>query len=313
MAVVLNRLRRHEESISLIDAIMKQTNGPDEIALLSSYKISGLLHEEKFEDAARVYYATRESTANAKGRGYYLRNAAACFMWLEPSKYSEAKRILIQAEREMQGRDDNYGALTCACNRGVVLAYAGKLEEARDIFDYVYKHIRIFGTQHIEESATNYGVALLLTGNTKGAYKHLTNFVGLAEEDFPRCLSENALALAEHLLGYTKQAKERIERLTEWTPGVGIKSAIYQTWLNAALMEVLTAKDCNSVNWTYIDTCFGHAAAAHSNPQRIQDRRRLLKDIQRVRKDPLKAFYWELCQHWSQNPFAMLSSISLSR
>ena len=166
-AVAMNRLRKHNESIHVIDSLLDETDDPDEIALLASYKINGLLHEELFEEAVRVYRNTRPRITTARGRGYDPRNTASCFMRTAPRITPKREEFLSRREEAIRSQEDHYGALTCTCNRGVVLAYEGRIEEARDIFEFVYKHIRVFGTQHIEEASTNYGVALLLSGQCK--------------------------------------------------------------------------------------------------------------------------------------------------
>lgn len=299
-AVSLNRTRQHNDSIKIIDTMLEATSNKDEIALLISYKIAGLLHEGHFELAATTANNAPKKIERSTGYGYYLRNAAAAFMWGQTKDFERADAMLNQATLWFRRRGDRFGELTCQCNIGVILCYKEKIEKACCIFEGVYRSIRVYGTQHIEEVATNLGLSLLLIGRHKEAYEHLRRIIPVIPWDYPKCIASCSLAFLEAIQGEIETARQ----------------IMFEATINARDLGLIEIQERCENNKILIDTIIGHdlgrTYGAAQNNRNIYGDRQSDHKIENTCIDKnvydsyIKSFDYDFCQYWSQNPLAMI-------
>lgn len=301
-AIALNRVREHEESLREIDRLVSDGVSVHELSVLASYKVAGLLHEERSGEAARYVRRVESSLVKAVGYGYFLRNAAAAFMWGEALSFSEAETLLSKASKVMQRKGDLFGELTVLNNRGVIDCYRGSFAEGLRCFQQAYAGLRIYGTHHLEEVGVNLGSVLLRVGRIADARRHLVQYCAITEWDFPRCLAENALALAEWLDGDYKMARSRMDSVLKHAGELPLADAQLRSCYNSAVLEAVAEGDTaklreriahlRAANWTVeeeLQAVERAAAAARVLPEQVAD-------------------LWSLdyCQYWSQNPLALL-------
>lgn len=305
-AVSLNRTRCHEMSFQKLNELLSSAELSDEIALLLSYKIVGLLHCDRMQEAAECVQTAPIEIKDSHGYGYFLRNAAAAFMWGACKDLSRAREMLNESEKYLLFKQDQFGALTAQHNRACVDFYEGRIQDVYRAFESLYKKIRIFGTQHIEEIGTNLGILRLLIGKLNECREHLLTICNIIDWDYPRCIAESALAFVEARLGNKSAAQLRIDDVLRNVRCIEISELRMRVETNAVLIDVMTGRNVNSTN-SRIEIL----RTSYGNRNRYIILEKLLdkpndKDLQ------LKSFDFDLCQYWSQNPLAMISDISLS-
>lgn len=305
-AVALNRIRDHEESDRQIDRLLAEGGSSEEQALLVSYKIGGLLHEERWREAAAVYHEWAPRLRHAKNHPYFLRNAAAVHMFSPMQDLGAAERMLDEAVRVFSVNRDAFGEATALCNYGVVKAYAGDIESAERHFRRSFGRLSILGTQHIEESGTNLGTALMLLGEFDRAHQHLSKLLPMMEMDYPRVIAEANLAALDMLLGRVSAAVDRMRMLIVAADGIRIVDCARHVRLSSALIENVA----------------GNAIRATRLLDDAEVRGGATKETATIRQaisggplDPREAFTLyrkDWMQYWSQNPLQMLPAATLT-
>jgi len=305
-AVALNRVRDHDASNRQIDRLLKNGASDEEKALLVSYQIGGLLHQERWQDAVSALDAWASPLQRAANYPYFLRNAAAVHM-LKPEKdLPAAKRMLDQALRAFVANKDAFGEATSLCNYGVVLAYAGETEAAERHFRQSYSRLSILGTQHIQESGTNLGTALMLLGHYERAQQHMIKLLPMMELNYPRVVTETNLAMLEMRLDRKFVALDRIRALIVAADEIKILDCARHVRLAGALIEHVA----------------GHAIRSAGLLDEVEKLGGLIPELPQIREatsagrlDAVEAFelYREdWMQYWSQNPLQMLPAATLT-
>jgi tetratricopeptide (TPR) repeat protein len=311
-AVVTNRLRRHEQANGEIDQLLTAPETTsEEWALLSSYKVAGLIHDGHAEEALEIFESTRWRYKTASNEGYALRNCAAVYFW-EPTKdVQRADALLAEACEIFQRQNDSFGYLTTRNNRGALLQCSEPTQQAAatalPIFQEVFDGLSIFGVQHLEEVGANMGICLLLTRQIELAANHLRKLVSIVPFDFPKVLMESALAFAESHLGHLSQARERMATVVRDVHQVCLGEATYRAAVNAAAIEAL-AGDFGTSFQKYLEVASSSGFWGGRNSlARIEDagRKRVAID------DVIPFFSFDFFQYWSQNPLSVLSPSTL--
>ncbi|HEX2076256.1 MAG TPA: hypothetical protein VHG08_01055 [Longimicrobium sp.] len=246
-AIALNRVRAHADSDAEIEALLTEPATTDEeFALLTSYRVAGLLHEGKLVRARQVFERALRRIRSARNRGYALRNCAAVYFWGERRDLMRADATLAEATHVFRSQDDAFGVYTTLNNRGALLGEESSPREsavhALPAFQESFESLAVFGTQHLEEVGANVGVALLLTGEVEKAATHLQKVTAFASIDFPRVIMESALAFTQVVSGEADAARERMRQLTGRVAEVNLPAATYHANLNAAVVEAATGR-----------------------------------------------------------------------
>jgi tetratricopeptide (TPR) repeat protein len=263
-AVTLNRVRSHERALLEIDALIAAPETScHELSVLASYKTAGLLHECRWKDAAQFVDQIRTSISRAKGYGYFLRNAAAAFLWGECKSRERAGNLLIEARNAMRNLHDTFGECTVLNNEGVLASYYRDFDQGLKLFEKAYSGLRVYGTHHLDEVGVNVGLGLLRLGRIEEARAHLIRYCSMTEWDLPRSFGENALALAEWLLDDRDSAIARIDMSIRQSVRVKLIEAQQRTLFNAALVEAAKngpntqfrqlVQNLRKANWTSED------------------------------------------------------------
>nr|VFK56969.1 MAG: hypothetical protein BECKTUN1418D_GA0071000_105613 [Candidatus Kentron sp. TUN] len=305
-AVALNRTRAHDEFFREIALLLSDTKNPDEIALLTSYKVSGLIHAGRLSDATNCVVTAPAKISAAHGYGYYLRNAAAAFMWGPGKDLTRARKMLDEAEKWFVRSNDAFGALSARCNLGCIDFYEGEKERAHETFEELYKSTRIFGTQHIKEIGTNLGIARLMVGDADAAYRHLITICDIIVWEFARCLAESTLAFIEARNGEFHAAKQRMEVTLRHAQGIRIEEIKMRCSTNNILIKIMSGEN---------PSLYHEKISLLRKRYGDRDRYATLEELCKAPNDTemqLRVFDYDLCQYWSQNPLVMLSHTQLS-
>lgn len=302
-AVTLNRVRSHEKSLIEIDMLIAEPETScHELSVLASYKTAGLLHECRWKEAAQFVDQIRRSISQAKGYGYFLRNAAAAFMWGECKKRERAEDFLTEAQNVMRVLRDSFGECTVLNNQGVLASYYRNFDQGLELFERAYSGLRVYGTHHLNEVGVNVGLGLLRLGRLQEAKAHLLRYCSITEWDLPRCFAENALALAEWLLDDQKSAVGRIKEAIYESARVKLIEAQQRTLFNATLLEAAA----NGPSAQFQQLVHSMRKTKWISEERIA----LLEENASIGKIPKEKLcdFWSLeyCQYWSQNPLALL-------
>lgn len=312
-AVVENRLRHHDEANQEIDVLLSESSTtPEEWSLLTSYKVAGLMHEGKLQEAKAQFECNHSRFKSAGNYGYALRNCATIFFWDTTKDVNRAKALLDEASDIFLRQNDRFGYLTTLNNRGALLECTTSkrlaAESALPIFQEAFDGLSIYGVQHLEEVGANLGICLLLTGKTELAANHFRKLVAVVPVDFPRMLMESALAFAEAILGNISAARERMKQAMVNAGSVALGEAIYRTSVNAAVIEAC-AGNTGSQFESYIKSAVG------SNFWGSLDTLNQIKEDAAKNsiseKNLLNYFSSGFFQYWSQNPLSVLSPSAL--
>jgi tetratricopeptide (TPR) repeat protein len=305
-AVALNRIRDHDESNRQIDTLLEQGASDEEKALLVSYKIGGLLHQERWQAAAAELDQWASALQHAANYPYFLRNAAAVHMLKLERDLPAATHMLGQALHAFVSSKDAFGEATTLCNYGVALAYAGDIKSAEGYFRKSYSHLSILGTQHIQESGTNLGTALMLLGLYERAELHIIKLLPMMDMNYPRVVTETNLAMLELRLGRMSAALDRIRGLIAAAEEIKILDCARHARLAGALIE-------HAAGYTIRSAGLLDEAETLGDPN---------SDVLPIRQaltagplDAIEAFklYREdWMQYWSQNPLQMLPAATLT-
>jgi len=305
-AVALNRIRNHGESNRQIDRLLDEGGSDEEKALLVSYKIGGLLHEERWDDSATLLDQWLVRLQHAKNYPYFLRNVAAVHILSPKQDLVAAERLLEQAIRSFVANKDPFGEATTLCNYGVVKACAGDIESATKHFHLSYSRLSFLGTQHIQESGTNLGTALMLLGQFDAAQQHMNKLVPMMEMNYPRAITEANLAILEMLLDRKSAAVSRIRALITASNEINILDCARHVRFAGALIENVA----------------GHGIRAENLLNDVEIRGGTTQESARIREvisggsiDARKAFELyrkDWMQYWSQNPLQMLPETTLT-
>jgi len=308
-AVVENRLRHHDVANQEIARLLQDTTTEEEWALLTSYKVAGLLHDGRQRDAASEFEAHRGKFLCARNRAYALRNCAAIYFWEPTLDIQRAKDILEDAIDIFTQQQDRYGYLTTLNNKGALNKCIDDMPAASalPIFQEVFDKLSVYGVHHLEEVGANLGICLLLSGQLDMASVHLRKVISIATYDFPRILMESALAFVDAMRSDISSAQARMKHLTDEASKVGLSEAVYRANVNAAAIEALAGNETQFND--YIN------AASRSNYWGGRDSlNRLIEDAAsgKIRPDVLPYYFsYDFFQYWSQNPLAIFSPSSL--
>jgi hypothetical protein len=301
-AVALNRTRKHLDSDRQIDELLTEDSSIEEKCLLVSYKISGLLHEERFEDALSVFGRWRRTLRRARNYAYFLRNSAAVFMWGPGKDLTNAEDVLAEAEAAFTKLQDGFGIATTQCNRGVAKAYRGDLKFAEKLFRDSFDVLSSVGTQHVQESGTNLGTVMLLSGRVSDACNHLNSLLTMMDMDFPRIIAECDLAIADLVSDRKQDAKRRMRALVSIVDDeVRIRDASRRVRLTTAIVEAAVAESPERVE-LYLQ----EVAKLGGGEEEVARIRRAANDPHALLESAVALYPFEYLQYWSQNPLKML-------
>jgi hypothetical protein len=309
-AISLNRVRAHSASGVEIDALLAEpATTAEEFALLTSYRVAGLLHEGELGRAREAFERAHSRLRLARNRGYALRNCAAVYFWGDGRDPARADALLAEATQVFEQQQDAFGVYTTLNNRGALAGSAQSGERsarsALPMFQRSFDALAVFGTQHLEEVGANLGTALLLTRQADQAVTHLRKISAIASFDFPQVLMESALAFAELMSGDTAGARDRVWRLTRHAADLKLPEAVYRANVNAAAVEAAArAEDGRFAS--YVEAARGAGFwAGTASLERVLAGVRESAVSRETLPDYLSYDYF---QYWSQNPLAFLSA-----
>ncbi|MES2938465.1 MAG: hypothetical protein V4864_12345 [Pseudomonadota bacterium] len=305
-AVALNRIRDHDESDRQIDRLLAEGGSDEERALLVSYKIGGLLHAERWQDAGAVLDEWAPRLRHAKNHPYFLRNAAAVHMLSPKQDLEIAEQMLGEAVHAFSANKDAFGEATALCNYGVVKALVGDIESAERHFRRSYSRLSVLGTQHIQESGTNLGTALMLLGEFELAQRHMVKLLPMMEMNYPRAITEANLAILDMLLGRQTTAVDRVRTLVAAADEIGIVDCARHIRFAGALIESVagqTAKAASLLN---------DAEARGGTTRELSIIRQAIAGGPLDPRAAFKLYRKDWMQYWSQNPLQMLPAATLT-
>jgi tetratricopeptide (TPR) repeat protein len=230
--IALNRRRLHDESEQLLAHLCERPASPEELALLASYRMVGLIHANDIPAAERIYLRYRDGLAGAVNYGYFLRNGAEVF---------ETKlgiEILTEALPYHERNDDKFGIATTLCNRGAKLAQIGEPESGLRDVERAYDLLEVFGVHHLG----------MVIGDLAHCYLHL-GFYDQVEvtcrkalrymgKELPRSYTLTNLSASQLLRGRTEEALITIEKVITEADTARVDRVRQKAYLNGALISL---------------------------------------------------------------------------
>lgn len=309
-AVTQNRLRHHDVSNHKIDRLLDDESTEEEWALLTSYKVAGLLHEGKQLEAALEFESNQRKFLRAHNRGYALRNCAAVYFWDPTKDHILAGRLLLEACEIFVKQSDRFGYLTTLNNQGALIGCdSNNFDPASilGIFQEVYDGLSVYGVHHLEEVGANLGTCLVLNGQLELAANHLRKMSEICSIDFPRVVIESALAFVEAICGSLECARTRMAALNSRVRDIGLSAASYHAIVNAAAIEGL-AGDTERFRSLVSDAVSLNYWGGRSELDRVIHGTKNGE----LNLDTLPSYLsYDFFQYWSQNPLSIFSSASL--
>ena len=305
-AVALNRLRRHTESNQQIDQLLQESGSDEEKVLLVSYKIGGLLHDERWCEATALAQKWSPLLKLAKNYPYFLRNAAAVYMLAPDQDLSAAEEMLDKAIRSFSINSDAYGEATTLCNYGVIKAYAFDLKAAEKYFRQSYSRLSILGTGHIQESGTNLGSALTLLGQLDRARSHIAKLLPMMSMGYPRAITEANLAMIDMRQDREADAVNRIRALILAAEEVKILDCARHVRFAGALIENVAGNAARALE------LLTEAEVRGGSTAELKALRKVISCGSIDRLTAFKLYRSDWMQYWSQNPLQMLPAATLT-
>lgn len=307
-AVVENRLRRHAVANQQIDLLLSRGGSAEEWALLVSYKVAGLLHEERFQEAVAVFEDGKEKFRHARNRGYALRNCAAAFFWEPTRDTKRAEAMLDEAMSLFTQQGDDFGYLTTLNNKGALARCAVDFDPRSSlaVFQEAFNGLSVYGTHHLEEVGANLGISLFLVGEIDKGARHLRKMLDIASFDFPCVLMESALAFSEAIGGDVAGARARMAELVGGVWKVGLDEPIFRAKVNAAALEAMVGDRTKFDEYVRSISMCGYSE--HTSLDHVI-RGANISDI--TLKTLPQYFSYDFFQYWSQNPLTLYTPSAL--
>lgn len=309
-AVVENRLRRHAIANQEIDLLLAEGASEEERALLLSYKVAGLLHDERFQEAVLAFESNEEKFRHARNRAYALRNCAAAFFWEPTRDIRRAESMLDEAMSLFERQRDEFGYLTTLNNKGALARCSIDFDprgHALLAFQEAFNGLSVYGVHHLEEAGTNLGICLFLGGEYDKATRHLNKMLDIASFDFPCVLIQSALAFAEAIGGDVSGARARMAQLVGDVWKVNLKEPVFRAKVNAAALEAMVGDGVRFDEYVRsVSIC------------EYSERSSLYRVIHgaktgNITPKTLPAYFsYDFFQYWSQNPLTLYSPSTLT-
>ncbi len=307
-AIALNRCRKHSASESLTKELIDTSTSTEEIALLTSYLISGKLHENQVRESRLLFKNYRDIVSKAKNFAYFLRNSADAF----PAK--EAAAMLSEAAEIFQSNKDNFGYASTLSNRAAKLCELGQIERAQEDAEVAYEILEVFGVHHLHIVLNNRGICSLLLGDYERAEAHLQRGLRLSGTTMPWIFLKINLSAAQLLKGEARSAIETIQSTQEEVTAFPVDRVRQRGYVNAAIIGLFSRMDKNAIRrW---------CALAKNHPDRM-DPTLTQSRIEAVETHsgssyipPISTFQdWFLpcyLMYWYQNPLESLPTNALA-
>ncbi|MFE4711923.1 tetratricopeptide repeat protein [Paenibacillus sp. NPDC056722] len=182
-AVILNRTRQHSQSYEEMEKLYFTSKNKNERALIASYQISNLIHENRIEEARNYYQNSLDDVVESDYSAYLLRNSAVIF---DPNK---AVKMLTEAEYKFQQLQDDFGQASSQNNMARQYILLNKYAKAEELLIDALSTIKFFPKIHANIVYNNLGCVSLCKNDLKQAKKYIELAITLANTSMPRAFS----------------------------------------------------------------------------------------------------------------------------
>ena len=155
--ILLNRVRDHSRAEKVLLEVLKTTNNCEIGAIVSSYLISNYVHQEKLEEAQKVYNHAYQRYKNARNFGYLIRNATSSFNDQRYKMYEEALECFLAS-------NDMFGYYSTLANQGYHLLFTDFSKGINKLYDAL-EHLKLYSQNLTQIVRNDLGIANLLQGN----------------------------------------------------------------------------------------------------------------------------------------------------
>ncbi|WP_299410879.1 hypothetical protein [uncultured Roseobacter sp.] len=302
-SICLNRVRRHEESITLVDQLLKLKLKRHVSLSLAAVKVSSLVHSNQIE-AARIFLSNHSvSNTSERQYAYFIRNASAA---LPPE---EAKQLLTEALSTLRKAGDNFGVGSVHNNLSAVFIEQRDNREARFHVDRAISTLSAYGQNNLHISHCNSGLCKILEGDLTGAQLELRKAQIYSHSVMPdlfilinRSVCEVILDNGDLALRYLDAARERLKDATAF-------SRMFQKYhFNALLINAALGQEKSIIQKL--------SDLAHQYPDRAYatENAKVINRVVEVSRtgviskaDLLKNMSPCVLLHWNLNPLELIS------
>ncbi len=308
LAFCLNRCRRHKEAEQLVNRLLENRMPVEQNALLLSFKISGLLHENCVKAARELYHDNKNKLKNAKNFPYFLRNASSAF----PEK--QASDMLGNAVKLFKQNDNKFGLFTTVNNLGTVVHSCNYYKKSQRYFEKAFKGLEIYGVHHLHIIENNLGVVALNAGDIKRANIHFKRSLLFNNNSImPEVYTKLNKALSMIMENKAKMAIEILEQILQKVENSTFSRMAQKYYINAALIRThLDIKDKEIerlVSIALLNPDRKNKSATLRTVKAIE--RAIASQTQLTKENLIQLYSYCLLQYWYQDPYELLSEYFL--
>jgi len=238
--IALNRVRKHADSESLLEVLCQTAQSPEELCLLSFYRIVGRIHANDIAGAQQLVSTYDPQVRPAHNYAYFLRNSADAY------DYSTAYAKLTDAIALHVKTGDRFGWATSMSNRSTKLVALGKHEQALRDANEARDTLETFGIHHLGIATANVGHSLLYLRRFTDAASMLERALRYLRPGFAQRYVLMNLAVARLQIGNTQEACDLVDSVSDMARTSPVDRLRQKAYLNSALIH-LAAGSATSV------------------------------------------------------------------
>lgn len=207
-AVLLDRVRRLDESIPELNKCIEKENDKTHKAILLSYLATSLLHSNKIKEAQELFIKWNEKLKGCRNYGYFLRTMASAFC--------DGRFFLEEALLNFKLNEDDFGYYSTLCNYGYSLMIHNQILEAYSKLEEAENGLKKYGTNMCHIIYNDLGVCLLLMKDSNRINDAIIYFklsIVYSKNKMPRLFANINLACCYAFIKQTDKAVAIIREL----------------------------------------------------------------------------------------------------
>ncbi len=303
-AVCLNRCRNHIESEKLIKQMLKSEVSDNDACILHSFFINNLVHENRIDEAKKVFQKYIDEFQDVRSYPAFLRTASAIY---EPET---AIDYLDKAKTISFKLGDVFGAAAISANIGVALMEIGQHKSALEILDKAYDDLLVFGPHHLHIVQNNLGICNIVLENFQKA-EALFKKSSRVKSLMPRVYSKINTSMSKSIAGNSEEGLSLMVGLEKEVNECLVDRVRQRYFTNLALLSWYCSEDKKELD-RKIKMAWEHKDRKY--PESTINTLSLLSQkeptaISSEKKHAMLLEHWQPCylEYWYFNPLSSLT------
>lgn len=229
--ILLNRIREHHKAEIVLTECMSENSNIESKVIIASYLISNYIHQEKLEDAQRIYLNAVKDYINAPNIGYLVRNATSAYSGYQKDMYEIALAVFYNS-------NDMFGYYTTLCNQGYRLLETDKVNATKKLKESL-EYIKLYGENITHIVSNNLGLAYLYSNKYDEAKECFLCVTNSEEINMPYIFSKINLSFCNALSGNKQKAHNDIAHLKNVVDDHPLDRVRQKYYINKLLIDFI--------------------------------------------------------------------------